>query len=63
MALYSKYPFISKEIKYYSYYKKLSVPMIFATINVEGKDLKIITIHPVAPKDKNCIVARNRHLL
>ena len=63
MALYSKYPFTSKEIKYYSYDKKLSVPMIFATINVEGKDFKIITIHPIAPKDKNCIILRNRHLL
>lgn len=63
MALYSKYPFTSEEIKYYSYYENLSVPMIFATINVKGKDLKIITIHPIAPKDKSCIIARNRHLL
>ncbi len=63
MALYSKYPFKSKEIKYYSYYKTLSVPMIFAVINAEGKDLNIINIHPVAPKDRNCIIARNRHLL
>jgi len=63
MALYSKYPFKSKEIKYYKYHKKLSVPMIFAVINAEGKDLNIINIHPVAPKDRNCIIARNRHLL
>ncbi len=62
LALYSKIPFLSSEIKYYEYYETLKVPMIFAKIETGGKIINLIAFHPIAPKDKSCLLMRDSHL-
>lgn len=59
VAMYSKMPFITSEIKYFGHF---DLPLIICTVEMYNRKLKIIGIHTTPPSNQDYFINRNEML-